>query len=314
MRRKWPPHTAMKNLESLFETYNIKRYEEYGKKDFHDICEQCEYEALGKGFFSRAFRVNWTKWVIKEWRWDIDIPLIFWSKSIHGQPLQKLLSPFSYKFLPSKDESWRQYQDYLLLARYFGFFDQTFDYYPEFSEIQAFQKWIRMNLWLFYDILKQRFGIQITPEIHKKLPIFHNFLPREYIGYGKSISQENKGKETSYIIQEFIKWTPFSEKKIEDFDEEELLQIYLLCIIILIFYTQTGKIPDTRPNNDPKHWGQWFMHTENIFSTPSEWIKMIDTRWLWSVDSNLIKRWIIIPELILQSVTRAAKKIQKILI
>lgn len=48
----------MKNLESLFETYNIKRYEEYGKKDFHDICEQCEYEALGKGFFSRAFRVN----------------------------------------------------------------------------------------------------------------------------------------------------------------------------------------------------------------------------------------------------------------
>jgi hypothetical protein len=56
------------------------------------------------------------------------------------------------------------------------------------------------------------------------------------------------------------------------------------------------------------------MHTENIFSTQSQGIKMVDTRWLWSTDTNIIKRGILIPELILQSVTRTTKKIQKMLI
>lgn len=42
-------------------------------------------------------------------------------------------------------------------------------------------------------------------------------------------------------------------------------------------------------------------------------IKMVDTRWLWNVDENIIKRGIMIPELILQSVIGATKKIGKIL-
>lgn len=304
----------MNKTETLFQKYQITGLSDYGKKDFHTVCKKCNYDLLGKGFFSRAFKIHRTNWVIKEWRWDIDIPLIFGTKSIHGQPLQKLLSPFSYKFLPSKEESWRQYQEYLLLARYFGYFDNSFSYYPAFKDITAFQWWLRKNLSIFQDIIKQRFGVEIPERIWNKLPLSHNFLPREYMGYGASISPENKGKETSYIIQEFIQGKPFSEKKIEDFSQTELLQIYLLCLLMLIFYIQTGKIPDTRPNNDPKHWGQWFMHTENVFATETDGIKMVDTRWLWSVDSNLIKRGIIIPELILQSVTRAAKKIQKMLI
>lgn len=305
---------AINKIESLFRKYQITTLGEYGKKNFYDICATCRIELLGKWFFSRAFRVEKSNWVIKEGRWDIDIPLIFGTKSIHGQPLQKLLSPFSYKFLPTKEESWRQYQEYLLFARYFGYFDTTYDAYPDFEKITLFQKWFRNNLPIFSDIIQQRFGIQVPETIWKKLPLTHNFLPREFMSYGTSISPENKGKETSYIIQEFIKGTPFSSKNIDDFSQKELLQIYLLCLTILVFYIQTGKIPDTRPNNDPKHWWQWFLHTENIFSTPSQGIKMIDTRWLWSVDSNLIKRGIIIPELILQSVTRAAKKIQKMLI
>lgn len=40
---------------------------------------------------------------------------------------------------------------------------------------------------------------------------------------------------------------------------------------------------------------------------------MVDTRWLWNIDENLIKRGVIIPELILQSVIRATKKIGKML-
>lgn len=130
----------MNKTETLFRKYQITSLSDYGKKDFHTVCKKCEYDLLGKGFFSRAFKIHQARWVIKEGRWDIDIPLIFGTKSIHGQPLQKLLSPFSYKFLPSKEESWRQYQEYLLLARYFGYFDESFSYYPAFEDITAFQR------------------------------------------------------------------------------------------------------------------------------------------------------------------------------
>lgn len=144
-------------LQQLFEKYQIQNYTDYDTKDFREVCEKCSYTFLGKGFFSRAFKVEGENWVIKEGRWDIDIPLIFGTKSIHGQPLQKLLSPFSYKFLPSKEESWRQYQEYLLLARYFGFFDESYAYYPEFESIIAFQTGLRTNISIFHDILRQRF-------------------------------------------------------------------------------------------------------------------------------------------------------------
>ncbi len=40
---------------------------------------------------------------------------------------------------------------------------------------------------------------------------------------------------------------------------------------------------------------------------------MVDTRWLWNIDENLIKRGVVIPELILQSVIKATKKISKML-
>jgi hypothetical protein len=186
-------------------------------------------------------------------------------------------------------------------------------YYQDYEAITHFQNGLRWNLDIFRGILQGRFGIKMPEELKKKYPIFHNFLPKEYMSYGESISPENRKKRTSYIAQEYISGVPLSEKKIEDFTKEELTQIYILCILILIFYIQTGKIPDTRPTSDPKHWGQWFLHTENIFVTPMQGIKMVDTRWLWNIDENLIKRGVIIPELILQSVLKATKKIEKML-
>ena len=303
----------MNTLESLFQKHQIKSLEECDSVDFYDVCQIYSSSLLGKWFFSRAFRIDGTDWVIKEGRWDIDIPMIFGTKNIHGQRLQKLLSPFSYKFLPTREEAWRQYQEYLLLSRYFGYFDESFEYYQDYESIVLFQKGLRANLDIFQTILRGRFGVQIPVNIREKCDIYHNYLPREYMSYGTSISEENRGKKTSYITQEFIAWDPLSERKLEDFSREDLSQIYLLCILILIFYIQTGKMPDTRPTNDPKHWWQWLLHTENIFVTPQDGIKMVDTRWLWSIDENLIKRWIIIPELILQSVIRATKKIGKML-
>jgi hypothetical protein len=107
---------------------------------------------------------------------------------------------------------------------------------------------------IFSGILRGRFDIRIPENMRENFPVFHNFLPREYMSYGTAISPENRGKETSYIAQQYIGGNPLSAKKIEDFSREELSQIYILCILILIFYIQTGKIPDTRPTNDPKHW------------------------------------------------------------
>lgn len=195
----------MDTLETLFQSHQIHSLRECETKNFAQICKHYECDFLGKGFFSRAFRLRDTEWVIKEGRWDIDIPLIFGSKNIHGQPLQKLLSPFSYKFLPTKEEAWRQYQEYLLLARYFGFFDDAYSYYPEYEAITHFQNGMRWNIEIFSGILHARFGIDIPDILNEDFPRFHNFLPREYMGYGASISKENKGKKTSYIAQEFIR-------------------------------------------------------------------------------------------------------------
>lgn len=304
---------ASSELESLLQSYQIHSIKECESKDFAEICRQYSYTLLGKGFFSRAFHVENSDWVIKEGRWDIDIPLVFGTKNMEWQPLQNFLGLFSYKFLPTQEETWRQYQDYLLMARYFGFFDETYQYYPDYEAITHFQNGLRWNLSIFGDILHARFGIKFPKNFHTDFPLFHNFLLKEYMGYGSSISPENKGKKTSYIAQEFICGKPFSKGKVEHFSRDELRQTFLLWVLILICYIQTGKIPDTRPTKDPKHWGQWFLHTENIFITESQGIKMVDTRWLWNVHDNVVKRGIMIPELILESVIGATKKVGKLL-
>lgn len=38
----------MKKLKSIFEQYHIKKYDEYGKKNFYEVCSAEECEFLGK--------------------------------------------------------------------------------------------------------------------------------------------------------------------------------------------------------------------------------------------------------------------------
>ncbi len=301
----------MPSLEKIFQKLHITDFRDCDQKDFSVVPESCHLSLLGKGFFSRAFLVKDTKWVIKEGRWDIDIPTIFGTKSIHWQPIQKLLQPFSYTFLPTKEEVERQYREYLLFARYFGYFDENYTHYDEFQDICDFQHWFRKNLSTFVDIVEHRFKVGKKEFIHI-LPWEHNFLPKEYMCYGTAISKENKKKQTSYIVQEFMEWQPLVDVDISKLNRDEITQIYFLCLLILIFYQHTGKVPDTRPSSDMKNWWQWLMKTENIFLTSSG-VKMVDTRWFWTVDDNLIKRWILIPELIIQSVVQTAKKMEKLL-
>ena len=108
----------------------------------------------------------------------------------------------------------------------FWIFDRTYAYYPEFEAMTHFQNGLRWNLDIFAGIIKQRFGIQI-PHLRDHFPVFHNFLPREYMAYGTSLSKENKiriphiSSKNSYLVS-------LLPTKIEDFDKAELQQIYLL--------------------------------------------------------------------------------------
>ena len=97
----------------------------------------------------------------------------------------------------------------------------------------------------------------------------------------------------------------------EDFSRKQLLQMYFFCLIALLFFVHTGSVLDTRPSGDPKHWVHWLMKTENIFVTPDRGIQLLDTRWLWNTHSNLVRRGVLIPELIIQSTVRTVKNIEK---
>lgn len=302
----------IRDITSIFREYQICPSFETEQRDFADVFKNLPHTTIGKWFFSRVFRLEGQPWVVKEGRWDLDLPLFFGGKkTIQWLPIQTLLSVFSYSFLPTLEEEARQYREYLLLCRYFGYFGDGYEHYDDYAALTAFQYGFRANLSFLFPVLEHRFGIKISEKIFAELPVLHNFLPREYLCYWAAVSEENKEKNTSYIIQEFLSGKPLSDMDMDDFSREQLLQMYLFCLLALLFFVHTGCVLDTRPSKDPKHWAHWLMKTENIFVTHDRGIQLLDTRWLWNTHSNLVRRWVLIPELIIQSTVRTAKSLEK---
>jgi hypothetical protein len=86
-------------------------------------------------------------------------------------------------------------------------------YYQDYEAITHFQKGLRYNMDIFSGILRGRFDVRTPENMRENFPVFHNFLPREYMSYGTAISPENRGKETSYIAQQYIGGNPLSAKE-----------------------------------------------------------------------------------------------------
>jgi len=71
-----------------------------------------------------------------------------------------------------------------------------------------------------------------------------------------------------------------------------------LVYLILLMNYQIHLVPDTRPRYPLLQVNNWLTKTDNIILSKDD-IKFIDTRWLWDYNSNIIKRGVVIPDMIL---------------
>lgn len=265
-----------------------------------EIFADLDFKPLSQGLQARAFRVVGTEWVVKEGRWDLDLSFLFGKSNIPmpAMLMQKVMSIFQFQFLPDLDEIKHQYRMYMNFVRYFGYFRKD-DYYfhPNRDLIHSSQRTIRDSLLLYKPEIEKFYDMEFPDKLDEILTSkhkYHNFLPKEYLLYGPSISPENKGKPTYFIVQEFIKGELLHDLEEDDFSEGVIYQLIILIYMILLMRIHEHLLPDTRPRYPLMEVSDWIMKTDNIIASKKR-VTFIDTRWFWDMRDNWVKRGGIIP-------------------
>lgn len=267
--------------------------------DLSTLLDAYQLEFISKGTTSRVFRIDDLPWVVKEGRWDLDMSLFGDTKlSLPSEPVEKILNIFEMSFLPTQTEIIEQYKRYLTFAEYFGYFvDQKVYYHPHREQIFKKQQQIRDNLAFFCSLISKRYNLKNELQLKQILasPVKHtNFLPKEYLLYGKSISPENHNKDTYFLFQEYIKGKHLHDWKINQEDRLIAEQLVVLTVLILLMHLETGYVPDTRPRYMMIEAYDWLTKTDNIIIA-KETVKFIDTRLIWNINDNIVKRGVFIP-------------------
>ena len=298
----FPKHNRFENTLKLYAVFspdnkNIKMAPTQRLFNMHDL------EFISNGLNARVYKMKNTDWVVKEGRWDLDLNLFGDAKlPLPAELTEKVLNLFSFTFLPSIKEILRQYKAYLKFVQYFGYFEKKDSYYhPNQDLIFNAQKNIRESLVFYRDELERYYKINLDPKIDEILNSdvkYHNFLPKEYLLVGKSISRENRGKTTYFIVQEYIKGTLMHDNDESALSQETKRQMVLLVYLILLMNYQIHLVPDTRPRYPILQVNNWLTKTDNIIINNND-VKFIDTRWMWDCNSNIIKRGLIIPNMII---------------
>lgn len=298
----FPKNKKFENTLRLYavffpDTKNIKMAPTHRLFDLNNL------EYISNGLNARVYKMKNADWVVKEGRWDLDINLFEGVKlPIPAKLVDGIFKMFSSALLPTEKEILRQYKAYLRFAQYFGYFEKKDCYYhPNLDLIFNAQKNIRDSLVFYREDIEKHYKIDLGPKIDSILTSdvkYHNFLPKEYLLVGKSISRENKGKNTYFIVQEFVKGTLMHDYEESDLTEDTKKQMILLVYLILLMNYQIHLVPDTRPRYPLLQVNNWLTKTDNIILNKDE-IKFIDTRWLWDYNSNIIKRGVVIPDMIL---------------
>lgn len=301
----------MKINKADFENF-IKQKAFYGKgqlKASELPFQLCDLKLIGKGFFSRVYKINHLPWVIKEGRWDLDFKI---TKEIYlpmpARLMQIFMGPFNYHFQPTQNEIIKQYQDYLKLTEYFGFFKPGNYFHPMLDQLQKQQKKARESLIITYNQIASKYNFETRPQIEgvlKSDTLFTNFLPREFLLYGPSITPSQKNKNTSFIIQEYLKGEHLHDITLTEMSRQHKEKLILFLLLILKFNLDTKLLPDLRPRYLITQAYDWFYSTDNILLTPQNQVYYLDTRWLWPKSfRNPLRRGLIFPELILNSTKR----------
>jgi len=264
--------------------------------------ERSKLEPISQGIMSRVYKMKDKDWVVKEGRYDLDIEL-FGDKRLplSATLMEKFYNLFSQSFKPTLKGTLDQYRYYLKFVEYFGFFSTPESYFhPNLATIHSVQRHLRNSLLFYKPEIEKHFKFNLNDKIDEILlsdSRLHNFLPKEYLFYGKSISPQNKGRDTSFIVQAFVKGNVIHDVDETNLPIENTRQLILLLYLILLMDYQTGLLPDTRPKYMATQAYDWLLKTENIMLS-KDGIKFIDTRWMWDRNTNFVKRGFIIPEMI----------------
>lgn len=208
---------------------------------------------------------------------------------------------FSFTFYPTLKETLRQYKLYLNFIQYFGYFKDNEYYHPNLELIKNSQRQTRESLAYYIPELEKFYKIKFNQKLEAILKSDvskHNFLPKEYLLFGKSVSKENGEKTSNFIVQEFVEGKLLHDYKEGSIDAKIDHQLVLLVYLILLMNYQIGLIPDTRPRYPMTQVYNWLTKTDNII-VGNKGVMFIDTRWLWEYKANYIKRGLFIPDLII---------------
>lgn len=303
-------------------TKYLKQHAYYGKSetlkkvDITQVIEPSQLELIGQGMNARAYQVPNTNWVVKEGRWDLD--MTFFSNLKVDFPAditQDFLDKFNFSFLPKKAEIIRQYRQYLDFCRYYGWFDSSSTYYhPDKHNIFQRQQKVRQDLKRSRNKVAKKYLIRHKERLDLILDdtLQHNFAPDEYLLYGKSISPVNQGKPTYFIFQQYIKGNTFHDVKKKSMSLPLLKQSALFAYLCLYMSLKDKMIPDLRPRHVISQAHDWFGKTDNLIISDTG-MYMIDTRWMWNLGDNIVKRGGIIPEQILLSTRNYLNKSLKLI-
>lgn len=308
------------DLVEQLQTHAIYSPKQVAISPIASILMPYELKQIGVGMNARVFKVVGTDWVVKEGRWDMQLVLPAGaSVSMPVQLLKKGMDVLSFAFFPDPEEVARQYRQYLNLVEYMGYFGRQAwyrrsykDYYhPNIDLIIAAQKAIRSSLSYFIPQLEEFYRCKFEPNLAQVLAgkvKQHNFLPAEYLLYGKAISPENKGKQTYFIFQKFVAGTLLHDIPLAEWTLDLKQQMVLFAYLLLLMDYQLGIIPDTRPRNYTELIN-WLSKTDNMIIS-KHGAKFIDTRWYWETRSlNPTRRGIIISDLALNAYKKAINQI-----
>jgi hypothetical protein len=287
---------------------------------------------VGKGLFNTVYKatIGADSWIIKEGAYDLRLPL---TKSIYlplpRKVFDRIYKLFGVSLMPSHKSAIEQLQEYVLLARYFGYFAEDskakisgFD--PEIKSIQReIRDSLRQSIVEEDDFAEGILSSVKTFKNYHKIKelvleddlMYYDFLPNEHLIL--SLMSERKGAlklfsrkvENHYIIQDCAPGDTLGTIEDESlFENRKTLQRLIIFILIATAMSRyENKLIDSRPEGVLN--GDWFGATGNIVIQLEEGeVKFVDTRWLNKQDGNLIQKGIVISDLIRDALSRNLSK------
>jgi hypothetical protein len=274
-----------------------------------------ELEPLSEGIQARVFRVRGLPWVVKEARWDLELPLHpRLSLPLDAALFDRLWALVGFDFLPRPSFVLRQYQEYLSLVRYFGVSSPAWaKRHPALAAVRNDQLTIRRDLLARLAPTLRRHRLPVDPLAQLISQVRdHNFLPEEYLLFGPSLSAQNEGLPTSFIVQAFVSGQPLHDIDPLTLPRDSQAQLTLLLLLMLLLHEEEGLVPDTRPRSLLTQGHEWLLKTDNILIGPATGVTIVDTRWCWRTRGNLAVRGGPIPDLTLLSARQLLRKLAKL--